>query len=78
MIKTNKLAQQRIKKLLLQDKIRAYDGFIDILKSKILETVSSYMSVRSVDIDIDIKDNNSYALNIVLDVIDINSPSSFS
>lgn len=75
-MKENNIAQQRIKKLILQDKIRAYDGFVELLKSDIKQTLSSYMKVKNLNIDIDIKDNNNYLLDIKVECIDIISPSS--
>ena len=42
----SKIAEERIKKLLLSDKIGAYSGFIEMLKTDIYNTLKEYMEIK--------------------------------
>ena len=67
----SKIAEERIKKLLLSDKIGAYSGFIEMLKTDIYNTLKEYMEIKKIEL----RENRSpYKTFVFLDVYIICKP----
>ena len=71
----SKIAEERIKKLLLSDKIGAYSGFIEMLKTDIYNTLKEYMEIKKIELNIE-PSNNDFVLSIQVNAINIISPNS--
>ena len=67
-MRENKMIESRLKRMLLQDKINAYEGDLRLL-------LGCYMSLSGdVNINIDILDSGEYQINICAKADNINSP----
>lgn len=74
-MRENKIIESRLKRMLLQDKINAYEGLTKAIESDIRLLLSCYMSlVGDVSINIDILDSGQYQINICAKADNINSP----
>lgn len=74
-MRENKIIEGRLKRMLLQDKINAYEGLTKAIESDIRLLLSCYMSlVGDVSINIDILDSGQYQINICAKADNINSP----
>lgn len=66
---------KRLKKVLLQDKIYAYEGLSKALEGDIRMLLGYYMTlVGDVNINIDILDSGEYQINISATANNINAP----
>ncbi|MCX4363102.1 MAG: hypothetical protein OSJ74_06950 [Clostridia bacterium] len=71
----SKMMEKRLKKVLMQDKINAYEGLIKALESDIKLLLGCYMSLcGDVNINIDIVDGSQYQINISAKADNINAP----
>lgn len=71
----SKLMERRLKKVLMQDKINAYEGLTKALKSDLKLLLECYMTLRGdVNINIDILDGELYQINISAKADNINAP----
>lgn len=71
----SKQIAKRLKKVLLQDKIYAYEGLSKALKGDIKMLLGYYMNViGDVSINIDILDSGEYQVNIFAKADNINAP----
>lgn len=74
-MRENKIIESRLKRMLLQDKINAYEGLTKAIESDIRLLLSCYMSlVGDISINIDILDSGQYQINICAKADNINSP----
>ncbi len=74
-MRENKMIESRLKRMLLQDKINAYEGFTKALESDLRLLLGCYMSLSGdVNINIDILDSGEYQINICAKADNINSP----
>lgn len=66
---------KRLKKVLLQDKIYAYEGLSKALEGDVRMLLGYYMTlVGDVNINIDILDSGEYQINISATANNINAP----
>lgn len=71
----SKMMERRLKKVLMQDKINAYEGLTRALESDLRILLGCYMTLCSdVNINIDIVDNGEYQINISTKADNINAP----
>ncbi len=71
----SKQIAKRLKKVLLQDKIYAYEGLSKALEGDIKMLLGYYMNVvGDVSINIDILDSGEYQVNIFAKADNINAP----
>ncbi|MDE7070459.1 MAG: hypothetical protein K2O86_00610 [Clostridia bacterium] len=71
----SKIMEKRLKKVLMQDKINAYEGLTRALESDLRLLLGCYMTLCSdVSINIDIVDNGEYQINISAKADNINAP----
>lgn len=71
----SKQIAKRLKKVLLQDKIYAYEGLSKALEGDIKMLLEYYMNViGDVSINIDILDSGEYQVNIFAKADNINAP----
>lgn len=73
----SKIAEERIKKLLLNDKISSYTGFIEILKTELKDVLKEYLELSSIEINIETKDSK-YILDIIVKASNIVSPNTIN
>ena len=74
-MRENKMIESRLKRMLLQDKINAYEGLTKALESDLRLLLGCYMSLSGdVNINIDILDSGEYQINICAKADNINSP----
>ncbi|MGN0771889.1 MAG: cell division topological specificity factor MinE [Christensenellales bacterium] len=68
-------AINRLKKVLLQDKVYSYEGFLKILKGDIYSLMSCYMTVKEdVDVDFEIDDEGDCTFCIKVKANNLKSP----
>ena len=71
----SKMMERRLKKVLMQDKINAYEGLTRALESDLRILLNCYMTLcGDVNINIDIVDNGEYQINISAKADNINAP----
>lgn len=71
----SKQIANRLKKVLLQDKIYAYEGLSKALESDVKMLLGYYMNlVGDVSVNIDILDSGEYQVNISAKANNINAP----
>ena len=71
----SKMMESRLKKVLMQDKINAYEGLTSALESDLKLLLGCYMTLTSkVNINIDILDGGEYQINISAKADNINAP----
>lgn len=71
----SKIMEKRLKKVLMQDKINAYEGLTRALESDLRLLLGCYMTLcGDVSINIDIVDNGEYQINISAKADNINAP----
>ena len=74
-MRENKMIESRLKRMLLQDKINAYEGLTKALERDLRLLLGCYMSLSGdVNINIDILDSGEYQINICAKADNINSP----
>ena len=74
-MREHKIIESRLKRMLLQDKINAYEGLTKAIESDIRLLLDCYMTlVGEVSINIDILDSGEYQINICAKADNINSP----
>lgn len=74
-MKESKMIASRLKKVLLQDKIYAYEGLSKALEGDIRMLLGYYMSlVGDISVNIDILDSGEYQINISAKANNINAP----
>ena len=71
----SKMMARRLKKVLMQDKINAYEGLTRALESDLKILLGCYMTLcGDVNINIDIVDEGEYQINISAKADNINAP----
>ena len=71
----SKMMERRLKKVLMQDKINAYEGLTRALESDLRLLLGCYMTLcGDVNINIDIVDGGEYQINISAKADNINAP----
>ena len=71
----SKMMARRLKKVLMQDKINAYEGLTRALESDLKSLLGCYMTLcGDVNINIDIVDEGEYQINISAKADNINAP----
>lgn len=71
----SKMMESRLKKVLMQDKINAYEGLTRALESDLRMLLGCYMNLcGDVNINIDILDGGFYQINISAKADNINAP----
>ena len=66
---------KRLKRVLLQDKIVAYEGLTKALESDIKTLLSYYMTLSGeLSVNIDVLDEGNYQINISAKANNINAP----
>ena len=71
----SKMMAKRLKRVLLQDKIVAYEGLTKALESDIKTLLSYYMTLSGeLSVNIDVLDEGNYQINISAKANNINAP----
>ncbi|MDE6605431.1 MAG: hypothetical protein K2O31_01965 [Clostridia bacterium] len=71
----SKMMERRLKKVLMQDKINAYEGLTRALEGDLRILLGCYMTLcGDVSINIDILDGGEYQINISAKADNINAP----
>lgn len=71
----SKMMARRLKKVLMQDKINAYEGLMRTLESDLKLLLGCYMTLcGDVNINIDIVEGGEYQINISAKADNINAP----
>ena len=71
----SKMMERRLKKVLMQDKINAYEGLTRALASDLRLLLGCYVSLLGdVNVNIDILDGGEYQINISAKADNINAP----
>lgn len=71
----SKMMAKRLKRVLLQDKIVAYEGLTKALESDIKMLLSYYMTLSGeLSVNIDVLDEGNYQINISAKANNINAP----
>ena len=71
----SKMMERRLKKVLMQDKINAYEGLTKTLESDLRLLLECYMTLRGdVSINIDVTSDGEYQINISAKADNINAP----
>ncbi|MDE5548799.1 MAG: hypothetical protein K2J13_00955 [Clostridia bacterium] len=71
----SKMMAKRLKRVLLQDKIVAYEGLTKALESDIKMLLSYYMTLSDgPSVNIDVLDEGNYQINISAKANNINAP----
>ena len=71
----SKMMEKRLKKVLMQDKINAYEGLTRALESDLRMLLGCYMRlIGDVNVNIDVVDGEEYQINISAKADNINSP----
>ena len=74
-MREHKIIESRLKRMLLQDKINAYEGLTKAIEGDIRLLLDCYMTlVGEVSVNIDILDSGEYQINICAKADNINSP----
>ena len=69
------MMERRLKKVLMQDKINAYEGLTKTLESDLRLLLECYMTLRGdVSINIDVTSDGEYQINISAKADNINAP----
>ena len=71
----SKMMEKRLKKVLMQDKINAYEGLTRAIESDLRLLLGCYMTLLGdVNINIDVVDGVEYQINISAKADNINAP----
>ena len=71
----SKMMAKRLKRVLLQDKIVAYEGLTKALESDVKMLLSYYMTLSGeLSVNIDVLDEGNYQINISAKANNINAP----
>ncbi|MBD5086223.1 MAG: hypothetical protein HDT32_02505 [Clostridiales bacterium] len=71
----SKMMAKRLKRVLLQDKIVAYEGLTKALESDVRTLLSYYMTLTGdLSVNIDVLDEGNYQINISAKANNINAP----
>lgn len=71
----SKMMTKRLKRVLLQDKITAYEGLIKALESDVAMLLGYYMTLTGeLSVNIDVLDEGNYQINISAKAANINAP----
>lgn len=71
----SKIMAKRLKRVLLQDKITAYEGLTKALESDIKTLLSYYMTLSGdLSVNIDVLDEGNYQINVSAKAVNINAP----
>ena len=71
----SKMMAKRLKRVLLQDKIVAYEGLTKALESDVRTLLSYYMTLTGdLSVNIDVLDEGNYQINISVKANNINAP----
>ena len=71
----SKMMEKRLKKVLMQDKINAYEGLTRAIESDLRLLLGCYMTLLGdVSINIDVVDGGEYQINISAKADNINAP----
>ncbi len=71
----SKMMTKRLKRVLLQDKITAYEGLTKALESDIKTLLSYYMTLSGdLSVNIDVLEEGNYQINIFAKAVNINAP----
>ncbi len=71
----SKMMAKRLKRVLLQDKITAYEGLTKALESDIKTVLSYYMTLSGdLSVNIDVLEEGNYQINIFAKAVNINAP----
>ena len=71
----SKMMAKRLKRVLLQDKITAYEGLTKALEIDIKTLLSYYMTLSGdLSVNIDVLEEGNYQINIFAKAVNINAP----
>ena len=71
----SKMMAKRLKRVLLQDKIVAYEGLTKALESDVRTLLSYYMTLTGdLSVNVDVLDEGNYQINISAKANNINAP----
>ena len=71
----SKMMAKRLKRVLLQDKITAYEGLTKAFESDIKTLLSYYMTLSGdLSVNIDVLEEGNYQINIFAKAVNINAP----
>ncbi|MDE6189531.1 MAG: hypothetical protein K2G37_04525 [Clostridia bacterium] len=71
----SKLMAKRLKRVLLQDKIVAYEGLTKALEGDVAMLLGYYMTlIGELSVNIDVLDEGNYQINISAKATNINAP----
>lgn len=74
-MRESKIIEKRLERMLLQDKINAYEGLSKALESDVKMLLGCYMTLSGdVSVNIDVLDSGEYQINISTKANNINAP----
>lgn len=79
-MKESKIAAERLKKVLLGDKIKSYEGFVRVLRGDLYALLQCYMTLDRQDVDVNFSTDDDGAYRIVIEAraTHIKSPQTLS
>lgn len=75
-MKESQIAVERLKKVILRDKIECYEGVVRVLKGDLVNLLSCYFGLNGdeVQVNLEVNENGRYCLSCFLEADSIISP----